>query len=310
MDQLVTAVTALQIDAPAGQTAHALAQSPYVELGNKRQRREEDEPSKMPSNEVEAETVARRECADAKGFALRAEACNAGEEARLHSLQPSEECGSIERRHGHISGFGGPFYPAAPPGVWHGASLLGAGFSHSRAEEMKTWRPSRSTSSLSELTKDIAEILRAAPEGIVCMNEIAETLGVHKRRVYDVINVLEGIGLVRKDSKTTIQWTGDLPEQEEISALQASIGELRNEERSLDQEIAQRLQEVRELLLPCAYVSVEELRSLPALHGRSLLAVKAPCSATANEIPSGGHGYQLIVNGNGAQVSAWLLDGG
>jgi hypothetical protein len=33
-------------------------------------------------------------------------------------------------------------------------------------------------------------------------------LGVQKRRIYDITNVLEGIGLVEKKSKNTVHWTG------------------------------------------------------------------------------------------------------
>jgi hypothetical protein len=34
----------------------------------------------------------------------------------------------------------------------------------------------------------------------------ATKLGVQKRRIYDITNVLEGIGLIEKKSKNNIQW--------------------------------------------------------------------------------------------------------
>jgi transcription factor E2F3 len=40
----------------------------------------------------------------------------------------------------------------------------------------------------------------------VDLNEAADSLGVPKRRIYDITNVLEGIGLIEKKSKSTIQW--------------------------------------------------------------------------------------------------------
>jgi len=57
-------------------------------------------------------------------------------------------------------------------------------------------------------------------------------LQVQKRRIYDITNVLEGIGLIEKKLKNNIQWKGgsnadaadNLPEQaalrQEISNLQ------------------------------------------------------------------------------------------
>ena len=38
------------------------------------------------------------------------------------------------------------------------------------------------------------------------MNEAAENLKVQKRRIYDITNVLEGIGLIDKTHKNKIQW--------------------------------------------------------------------------------------------------------
>ena len=40
------------------------------------------------------------------------------------------------------------------------------------------------------------------------LNSAVETLGVQKRRIYDITNVLEGIGLIGKISKNNIQWYG------------------------------------------------------------------------------------------------------
>jgi hypothetical protein len=42
--------------------------------------------------------------------------------------------------------------------------------------------------------------------GIVDLNKAADELGVQKRRLYDITNVLEGIGLIEKKSKNHIRW--------------------------------------------------------------------------------------------------------
>lgn len=41
---------------------------------------------------------------------------------------------------------------------------------------------------------------------VVHLNEAANALGVQKRRLYDITNVLEGIDIVEKIGKNSIQW--------------------------------------------------------------------------------------------------------
>ena len=47
-------------------------------------------------------------------------------------------------------------------------------------------------------------LLRESPKGTLDLNEAAVALLVQKRRIYDITNVLEGIGLVTKVSKNKV----------------------------------------------------------------------------------------------------------
>ena len=64
----------------------------------------------------------------------------------------------------------------------------------------------RYDTSLGLLTKRFVGLLTTAPDGVVDLNKAAEQLGVQKRRIYDITNVLEGINLISKKSKNNIEW--------------------------------------------------------------------------------------------------------
>jgi len=56
------------------------------------------------------------------------------------------------------------------------------------------------------LTKKFIGLLENSTDGVVDLNIASEKLDVQKRRIYDITNVLEGIGILEKKSKNNIQW--------------------------------------------------------------------------------------------------------
>ncbi len=60
--------------------------------------------------------------------------------------------------------------------------------------------------SLIELTRKFMEILQRSSAQVVDLKEAAMELGVQKRRVYDITNVMEGIGVVEKICKNKVRW--------------------------------------------------------------------------------------------------------
>jgi transcription factor E2F3 len=64
----------------------------------------------------------------------------------------------------------------------------------------------RAENSLSLLTTRFLDLLHKAPGNLLDLNEAAQILETQKRRVYDITNVLEGIGLIEKKSKNKIKW--------------------------------------------------------------------------------------------------------
>lgn len=75
--------------------------------------------------------------------------------------------------------------------------------------------------SLSQLTKRFVKLLNSSPERIVNLNEASSRLSVAKRRIYDITNVLEGIGMLQKTSKNVTKWI-DCPNDSPFAAPPSS----------------------------------------------------------------------------------------
>ena len=64
------------------------------------------------------------------------------------------------------------------------------------------------------LTSRFIALLQTSPTGVLDLQEAAQALklgapgNAHTRRMYDITNVLEGVGIIEKASKKSIQWKG------------------------------------------------------------------------------------------------------
>lgn len=63
----------------------------------------------------------------------------------------------------------------------------------------------RNESSLSVLTNKFLDLLNNSKDGAVDLNDAVRLLQVQKRRIYDITNVLEGIGYIKKFLKNKIK---------------------------------------------------------------------------------------------------------
>jgi len=94
-------------------------------------------------------------------------------------------------------------------GSWPAGSALCSSLCPRAWQAMPKQKTCRYDSSVGLLTKKFVSLIQNAPEGILDLNQAAGQLGVQKRRIYDITNVLEGIGLIEKKSKNNIQVTRD-----------------------------------------------------------------------------------------------------
>ncbi|XP_071479785.1 transcription factor E2F5-like [Diadema antillarum] len=153
---------------------------------------------------------------------------------------------------------------------------------------------SRHEKSLGLLTTKFVGLLQEAPDGVLDLKQAADQLAVRqKRRIYDITNVLEGIGLIEKKSKNSIQWKGGGPgsntkeASDRVDELKHELDQLDEEEKELDQQRSRVQQSIRNVTDDVenhrlAYVTHDDL--CRCFKGDTLLAVQAP-SGTQLQVP-------------------------
>uniref|UniRef100_A0A3Q1GB13 E2F transcription factor 4 n=1 Tax=Acanthochromis polyacanthus TaxID=80966 RepID=A0A3Q1GB13_9TELE len=149
----------------------------------------------------------------------------------------------------------------------------------------------RSLRSLHVLTTKFVGILQEAEDGVMDLREAVRILNVsQKRRIYDITNVLEGVGLVRKMSKSMIKWMGALQGEDEYELekrkmeLKSELEDLEQKEFILDQHKLWGEQSIRNTKedSTLTYVNHEDICS--CFTGHTLLVVRAP-PGTQMDVP-------------------------
>jgi len=144
-----------------------------------------------------------------------------------------------------------------------------------------------------------------------------------KRRIYDITNVLEGIGLIEKKNKNCIQWKGAVAGSNTAEAtarvdkLKVEVADLEASEEKIDQHkrwIQQSIRNITEDLVnkDLSYVTHEDMCG--CFEGQTLLAVQAPMGAQL-EVPipeSAGPGrkrlYQIHLKSSEGQIYVLLVN--
>ncbi|XP_058502077.1 transcription factor E2F4 isoform X1 [Solea solea] len=183
--------------------------------------------------------------------------------------------------------------------------------------------PSRHEKSLGLLTTKFVTLLQEAKDGVLDLKAAADTLAVRqKRRIYDITNVLEGIGLIEKKSKNSIQWKGVGPGcntreiADKLIDLKAELDDLALRENELDQQRVWVQQSIKNVTDdtnngPMAYIKHEDLCG--AFKGDTLLAIRAP-NGTQLEVPipesvlNGQRKYQIRLKSSSGPIEVLLVN--
>jgi transcription factor E2F4/5 len=185
------------------------------------------------------------------------------------------------------------------------------------------FNPTRFEKSLGVLTIKFVSLLKESEGGILDLKVAADALNVRqKRRIYDITNVLEGIGLIEKRNKNCIVWKGAVEGEdsqeasEKIKVLEYEVDLLEKHERMLDQQKLWAQQSIKNILddtsnYHLSYVTNQDI--CKCFDGQTLLAIQAP-NGTQLEVPlpeaqmNGCTKYQIHLKSENGQIYVLLVN--
>lgn len=168
-------------------------------------------------------------------------------------------------------------------------------------------RNTRYDTSLNKLTKKFSELLEQSPNGVVDLNMASKKLNVQKRRIYDITNVLEGIGILEKKSKNNIQWKGG--KGRNFITLTRQMKMLEDRENILDNLIISAESELRKLNNDrYGYVTYHDLRSIERYRNKTVMAIKAPPNThlTVPKNDNEGDTYNIQMKSKSGEIEVFL----
>lgn len=141
----------------------------------------------------------------------------------------------------------------------------------------------RYDTSLGLLTKKFIDLLQDSEDGSVDLNLASLTLNVQKRRIYDITNVLEGIGILEKKSKNNIQWKCG----HSLVSLETS------KQMMIEAEVLEQKENYIDDLIKCirdefssqfnntthAYITNQDLKNVDIFKDQTVIIIKAPPEA-------------------------------
>lgn len=188
--------------------------------------------------------------------------------------------------------------------------------------EMSDTPSSRFEKSLGLLTTKFVNLLQNSNGGVLDLKVAADQLAVRqKRRIYDITNVLEGIGLIEKKSKNSIQWKpytykDSLPSctrneiANKVMKLKKDISKLDYMENKLDKHrswIEQSIRNVTEDLdnMRYLYVTKDDLKEVYGSKQRILL-IQAPLNTIVKYDDQDDDFYQLRIKSKSSPIVACI----
>ncbi|XP_045453961.1 transcription factor E2F2 [Melitaea cinxia] len=174
---------------------------------------------------------------------------------------------------------------------------------------------SRFDTSLGLLTKKFVALLKSSPNGVLDLNIAAEHLSVQKRRIYDITNVLEGIGILEKRSKNNIQWkcgvagAGGAGSEARARRLRREVRALGGREARVSRAVGAAelaLQRLSAEHGARAYITYADLRSIRDFRNQTVIPIKAPPDTRLSVPHPDEKGYMIHLKSMSGEIEVYL----
>ena len=173
-------------------------------------------------------------------------------------------------------------------------------------EDISKW--AKQDNSLSQLTQSFLDYIKKKGRIRISINELVEDLKVKKRRIYDITNVLQGIGYLQKIGKNEILWIKDsntisIPNgtnssKDEMasenyisnySQLKKELEDLKSQKNNIDEELNKYREEFKLIsekneFPKYGYITFNDITDLSLSEKVNFLLIKAPKGTLINVI--------------------------
>ncbi|XP_065155392.1 transcription factor E2F5 isoform X2 [Atheta coriaria] len=181
---------------------------------------------------------------------------------------------------------------------------------------------SRFEKSLGLLTTKFVNLLQNCDGGVLDLKMAADQLAVRqKRRIYDITNVLEGIGLIEKKSKNSIQWkpytykdklqnTSNQDIASKVMKLKSDISNLDTIESNLDLHISWLEQSLKNVtsdkdIAKDLYIKKDDLKAVATNEDRIVL-LHMPLNSVIKLDDNREIGYKMKVRSKTGTINACI----
>ena len=153
--------------------------------------------------------------------------------------------------------------------------------------------------SLSQLTQNFLNYIKMKGRIRISINDLVEDLNVKKRRIYDITNVLQGIGYLEKKGKNEILWIKDNnciniqnPNNNIISSysqLKQELDELKSQNENIEENMNKYREEFKLIsqkneFPKYGYITFDDITELSLNEKVNFMIIKAPKGTSINVI--------------------------